>query len=563
MIIKGSRILVLGGWGLVGTAICHKLMENLPEQLIVTSLKQSEAEEAVEHLRKEYSKCNPNMFVPEWGNIFSRTEWKNEVWHNVISNEQKRKKAISDIFSELNEEILNANELYRLLITYKPDIVIDCINTATGIAYQDIYTASANVINELNSGTVHGETVERMLASDYIPQLIRHVQIYYRGLIDCGTGMYLKIGTSGTGGMGLNIPYTHSEEKPSRVLLAKTAIGGAMSLLLFLMARTPNGPIVKEIKPTAAIAWKKICYDTIKRGGKAIELIDMPPQLARVAQGKLDFNDLSGIEDLNDVFKSVFIDTGENGIFSHGEFQAISSLGQMEIITPEEIAESTVFEILGGNSGHDVIQGLDSFTMGPTYRGGMLQNIAIKKLKSLEELNNCSSIAFELLGPPRLSKLLFEVNLIKQMVGSMKAIDNFSAEELSNKSEEIIKNNKVFRSQALSIGLVILLSNGKNYLRGKEIKIPVHRIDEVLDLNEVNIENWCYSGWIDLRPKNFTYWKEIFGKIIEHANLAPDYDTSSRYNYHTEYWDSFDSIDEGKIAGWIFEFEEKGWRFKR
>ncbi len=66
--------------------------------------------------------------------------------------------------------------------------------------------------------------------------------------------MYFKVGTSGTGGMGVNIPYTHSEERPSRVLLSKTAVAGAQTLLLFLLARTPGGPLVKEIKPTAAIA---------------------------------------------------------------------------------------------------------------------------------------------------------------------------------------------------------------------------------------------------------------------------------------------------------------------
>ena len=43
------------------------------------------------------------------------------------------------------------------------------------------------------------------------------------------------MGTTGTGGMGLNIPYTHSEERPSRVLLSKSAMAGAQSMLLFLM----------------------------------------------------------------------------------------------------------------------------------------------------------------------------------------------------------------------------------------------------------------------------------------------------------------------------------------
>ena len=53
--------------------------------------------------------------------------------------------------------------------------------------------------------------------------------------------------------MGLNIPYTHSEEKPSRVLLSKSAVAGAHSMLLFLMARTPGAQLTKEIKPAAKI----------------------------------------------------------------------------------------------------------------------------------------------------------------------------------------------------------------------------------------------------------------------------------------------------------------------
>jgi hypothetical protein len=60
-----------------------------------------------------------------------------------------------------------------------------------------------------------------------------------------GTASYLKVGTSGTGGMGLNIPFTHSEERPSRMLLAKSSVAGAHSLLLYLMARTPGAPAVK------------------------------------------------------------------------------------------------------------------------------------------------------------------------------------------------------------------------------------------------------------------------------------------------------------------------------
>jgi hypothetical protein len=563
MEIKGSKILVLGGWGLVGSAICRQLMENNPSMLIVSSLKESEALDAVEQLRKEYPKSNPEMFVPKWGNIFTREEWKDIDFREVLDTTDKRKVHIKDIFYELSEDVLENSALYNLIKDTQPDIVIDCINTATAIAYLNIYSTVTNAIKRIEDNTLDEPLVEQIMASSYIPQLIRHIQILYRGLVDTGSKMYFKIGTSGTGGMGFNIPYTHSEERPSRVLLSKNAVAGAQTLLLFILARTPNGPIVKEIKPTAAIAWKGIAYGDIKRRGKAIELVDMDFADAKIADGFLHFEDAEGVTSSGDTFKSVYIDTGENGIFSRGEFQAISSLGQMEIITPEEIAEYLVYEIKGGNTGKDVIQGLDAFTMGPTYRGGMLRNIAMNKLDNLEKEHDVNSVAFELLGPPRLSKLLYEAYLIKRIAKMMKNVSDISANDFSAQAEELIKTDKQLRSQILSIGIAILLKDGKNYLRGKEVKIPVRRGESKLEFSDDNVNQWCYDGWIDLRESNFELWKERIAKIMEHSNSFPKNDTSSRYTYTNEFWGNFDEIDEGKIVGWIFEFEDKGWRFKR
>ena len=347
MQINGSRILVLGGWGLVGAAICHELMKHNPSKIFISSLNKHESEQAVEQFRNEYKDADPETFVPIWGNIFTRVEWKDTNWTDVLSEKTSREGVISDIYDELSDKILDNSTLYRFISESKPDLVIDCINTATAIAYQDIYGTVNATRRTLKSEQTDNSIIEKMMSSVYIPQLIRHVQIFYRGLLDNKVTMYVKIGTSGTGGMGLNIPYTHSEERPSRVLLAKSAVAGAQTLLLLLMARTPNGPLVKEIKPTAAIAWKKIGFGKIYRKGKPIPMFDMKVENAHESDSSFKFSNISGVESLNKEYESVFIDTGENGIFSRGEFTAISSLGQMEIVTPEEIAAYCVFEIRG------------------------------------------------------------------------------------------------------------------------------------------------------------------------------------------------------------------------
>lgn len=563
MELDGKTILVLGGWGLVGSAICRELMKHNPTKIFVSSLRKHEAEEAVQQLREEFPNVNPETFEAKWGNIFARTQWKDMDWCDVISNPSWRNIVIDDIYNELTDEILSNSALYSLIQECKPDAVIDCVNTATAIAYQDIYKGVNTVRNSIANNTLNAEVVEKLMSSIYIPQLIRHIQILYKALCDGNVKMYVKIGTSGTGGMGLNIPYTHSEERPSRVLLAKSAVAGAQTLLLYLIARTPNGPLVKEIKPTAAIAWKKIAFGDVIRKGKPIQIVDMPLENAKAAHGIFKFSDSQGIIETTDVFKSVFIDTGENGIFSRGEFEAISALGQMEIVTPEEIAIYAVHELIGGNTGKDVIQGLDSFALGPTYRGGFLQCYAVEKLKSLENEYNLDSIAFELLGPPRLSKLLYEANILKQIAGNMRNVLNFTSVELSQRALDVIKQNDNLRSQMLSIGLVILLPDGNSYLRGKEVKIPVQGSQDELELTQENIDKWCKEGWVDLRSQNFELWRKRINDIITQIETQKKDDTSSQYNYTLQYWDNFESFSEGKIAAWLFENEDNGWRFKR
>ena len=48
-----------------------------------------------------------------------------------------------------------------------------------------------------------------------------------------------------------------------------------------------------------------------------------------------------------DVLTTAYIDTGENGIFSLEEFALLTTAEQMEFVTPEEIAQYLVYEIVG------------------------------------------------------------------------------------------------------------------------------------------------------------------------------------------------------------------------
>lgn len=565
MNIQNKTVLVLGGWGLVGSAVARKLVGDCPKRIIITSLKLSEAEDAVAKLEEEFPEKGKGYFIPWGGDIFVRTEFKDDNRMKILSDKNKRSVVMEDIMEELSDDIIKSSSVYNLLYLFKPEIIIDCINTATAIAYQDIYTSYRSVKTAIKSKTDYEtlvEEIEKLLCTLYIPQLIRHVQLLYTCMSMIKTEIYLKIGTSGTGGMGLNIPYTHSEEKPSRVLLSKSSIAGAHTLLLFLMGRTPEGPITKEIKPTAAIAWKRIEFGEIKKRGQPIELIDVPVTEAVPLKGKFTICSDKQYKTTGRTLKSVFIDTGENGIFSRGEFETITAQKQMEFVTPEEIADVVIYEIKGGNTGHDIVSSLDHATMEPTYRAGYMQHMAVEKLDELEKINNVKSVAFELLGPPRLSKLLFEIHLIGLNCKTMNDIINSDPEALSEKCfAQIIEDSKL-RSEIISIGIPILLPDGESLLRGNSLKIPAFRGENTLDITGENIEKWAAEGWVDLRATNIKKWQKRIEELIEEAESIKALDTSSQHVRTKAYWNNFQEINIGKICSWLFIHEEHGKRMK-
>ena len=566
MEIQGKRVLLLGGAGLVGTAVCRQMLSHEPDELIVSSLKEHEALQAQSELIKAF----PNIKItPVWGNMFVREEFKDLPPSKIIETPELRSQLISDNLDDLSDQILKNSFLYQVISKHKPDIVVDCVNSATAVAYQDIFLANYRVresMNEVRSGEGSPEAmfteVEKLLATLYVPQLIRHVQILNESMRQAKTTIYLKVGTSGTGGLGLNIPYTHSEEKPSRMLLSKSSVAGAHTLLLFLMARTPGGAIIKEIKPTAAIAWKKIAYGEVQRKGGPVELFDCDPASAKPLGQSLPAGGYQNFQSTGENMKTVFIDTGENGIFSTGEFEAISSSGQMELITPEEIARNVIFEIRGGNTGHDVINALDYAAMGPSYRAGVMRGTALDKLKELEEEFDCDSVSFTLIGP-FVSKLLFEAYLIKKVCPNLIALKDMSSNELMQKMESLIRDNLKVRTSILSVGIGILMPDGETLLHGPELTVPPFKGKKQLDVNKDNINQWCKDGWVDLRLSNAETWKGRCERIFAQIEAIPEGDTSSQYIRNENYWLKDDSINIGKMVGWILAVEEHSARLKR
>ena len=543
MELRGATVLLLGGSGLVGTAIARRLLDFEPKRLIISGLLQDEAEAGVAELRPL---AGTTVLDPAWGNIFLPEDIATAGRAQMAGDPAIRGRLVRELFGPLTPEVIEGNLLYRWLDRYRPDAVIDCVNTATALAYQDVFASATGLLASAGTGGVTTEQVERHLLTLELPQLIRHVQIALEGLKRAGTLAYLKVGTSGTGGMGLNIPYTHSEERPSRTLLAKSAVAGAQSLFLFLMARTPDAPAMIEIKPTATIGWREIAYGPVRRAGKEVEIVDCatPLPLDR-AFGP----GAGGWTTTGRPLESVFINVGENGLFARDEFETVTALGQMELVTPEEIADIAILELTGRPSGKDIVAALDGASMGPTYRAGYLRANAVEGLRALEREHGVRSIGFEMLGPPRLTKLLYEAYIMSCLQPDVRSLSEARPDALAAAAERFLRHEAPdLRRQILSVGIPIVLPDGRSVLRGPTVVVsPGERGVDVAP-----------RGWIDLRTANMAHWVRRAGAIVAQQR---EQGTGSSAAWTAIPADA--EIEPARMAVWIFENEDGGFRIKR
>src|SRR5258706_1627389 len=497
--------LIFGGTGLVGIATARLLLKNGFEEVTLSSLGNNK--ESFYKLQQEFP---DKKILLETGNILSPLSLKDKTFKEIEDNSDDLLKLSDFLFSSLSEKIVKESFLYFLIEKYKPEIIVDCVNTASQLSYNSLV-----------------EIKNPLLA------LTRFVQILYQTFLFLPgtTDMYIKIGTTGTGGMGLNIPYTHGEMQPSQQLLMKSAVAGAFTQLLFLLSRTPSMPKFAEIKPAAAIAWGKIAFGPLKKGKKTLYKDRHVLSLKLEEENIEDFRDMPELHS-EEIVEAPFIDTGENGLFSLEEFRAITTPRQMEFVTPEEIAELILKKIQGHQIGFDMVEAFEQTVFGPTYKAGIQRESAISMLEELSSKHNVPSIAFELLGPPYLSKLLFEAYLLLQLYErNTHDLLSKSAPTVINDLSAYVDNNSNLVLLITSTGIPIMFEN--QLIRGAKVTVkPKNR-----DYSEA-----AKQGWIDLREENIERWKERIKNYLSHSSSK--------------------NLNPGSLAAFIFEHELHGYRLK-
>lgn len=607
MDLFGKRLLVLGAFGQCGAAIVKLLLRNCrPSQIVLCSLVEQEARAVTEEARGWVQFFQPGAnieLIPEWGNVLlteKLTRLRGQLGADPAVEAAYADEMVRFIYREYNEFTPAEKQemfLYRLLTQYKPQVLIDCVNTATGLAYQDIFSLGKTYLRHKREGEndVRNNVpfAERLLMSDALPSLVRHIEILRDGMAAGGTELYLKVGTTGTGGMGLNIPYTHSESKPSRTLMSKSAVAGASSLLFLLMNRTAGGPMIKEIKPAALIGWKKIAYGEIRKHGQPIPLYDCPLDKGKSLGSADEDYTAAPAEAIGGNLKEVFIDTGENGVFSTAEFEAITSLEQMELVTPEDVARAAVEEIMGDSTGFDIVASLNSVCLDSSYRGGVMRGMALEQLNRLEEEYGSESVAFEILGPPRLSKLLWEASLIKHQgqLGDLlvRAFDDgvaglaqrvalfeeaFDPQALCEQIVSALADDEAARVRIISIGIPICTPDLR-LAYGPTVALmrayPDRTMNDIMR-DPAQRAFFLEHGAVVLLPGNMERWRTRLANAIRYHYLAHEDSTDgtgSCCDYRRLFTVSRDpetgrvehvELHIGELIGLMFVTEEKGSR---
>jgi len=257
---------------------------------------------------------------------------------------------IREIPKKKGQHFILANALEGSTITHlvdevQPQVVINCINLAT------IFSADTEV---------------------GYPKIIRFYLNLYRALVSLTQPVhYLQMGTTGSGGLGLNIPFTHGGKLEDLPIINKAAFSGITTSMLTLLSRSfPSGMVkVSEIKPGLAIFAE----------GTVIE---------HYAQAVL-----------------AAVDGGESGYYSYNELALLTQY--MGYISVERIID-TVEEVLAGKrvtkefSEYDIIHNLNTTIIAPEEEDVATLQAILEKLRSAQK--SAYIIGTGNLGPPSITR---------------------------------------------------------------------------------------------------------------------------------------------------------------
>jgi hypothetical protein len=252
--------------------------------------------------------------------------------------------------------------------------------------------------------------------------------------------------------------------------------------------------------------------------------------------------------------EGVYVDSGENGLFSAYEFEALTALGLMEYITPEEIARDAVREIVGHPTGRDVVAALDASTSGPTYRAGVLRQSALEHMDRLEAAGP-RSVGFEMLGPPRLTKLLFEGEILRRLCGDdLGRVLELDADVVRPRRRAAAGGRRR-PADAAPLRQPGGAPSGRRAAAARAQGGGGARARRGGGRHRAGAGGWTCA------PANWEAWRERAASVLARIEGEPGPEGGSQWD--VEPWHRERTIRPGALAAWVLRYEDEGERIKR
>jgi hypothetical protein len=220
-----------------------------------------------------------------------------------------------------------------------------------------------------------------------------------------------------------------------------------------------------------------------------------------------------------------------------------------------------------------------------------MRHLAIGKLEELQQQYG-DSVAYEILGPPKLSKLLWEAYLLKKhgqlgellrpvfqdatanLIRRLELFDQaFDPTTICEQITAALAADAETRQRILSIGIPIC-TNDKRWLYGPTVALmrafPGRRICELL--TDAHMQRYFLdNGAVELLPGNLERWHDRLRGALKYHCLFSGADnavSSSAYDYRRLFSvrSGPDGVVEhvelhiGELLGWLFVTEEHGSR---
>ncbi len=241
-------------------------------------------------------------------------------------------------------DVLNLGDLERAVDKIAPNVIVNCLNIAA-----IFFRKSHDNLTDITKFHV-----------GLYPILKKLKEVHY-----------IQVGTMGTGGMGMNVPFSHGEKLSNLPLFYKASFAGTCTILLALLSRSfgDNKHQISEVKPGLAIF-----------------------------QDNFTTKDLSGVN-------LVTSDGGENGDYTYNELAILTAF--MGFTTAQKIAEK-VYSVINNNSisqkvvKYDVIDSLNQTIISEDENDTQAKTTLLDKMAA--DTKGDYIIATGNLGPPSLTR---------------------------------------------------------------------------------------------------------------------------------------------------------------